>query len=247
VALRLTAASAASATRRSPIIGLHSHVRARTLPTPSSGPRPQTRSSPKRSVQPLQLRPPATHQFYDFNDELVDARGLCVLGWLAEMRVSWKIGHQAGPLKVTEKQLRDQVTGPVVRGSRTLRALLDEVIEELRRDGVSLLVQARDDELACHVRAQRRGAVAPRLARGLTHRYRSNIGLIWGDGVGPAASAAQRAAGTRRAPAGLGCRPGGGLVGRRVGLVSLREATPPPRRAGWCCSSSCRWRSSSGN
>ena len=47
--------------------------------------------------------------------------GLCVLAWLAEMHTSWTIGRQAGPLKVTEKQLRERVAGPVVRGSMFAR------------------------------------------------------------------------------------------------------------------------------
>lgn len=82
---------------------------------------------------------------------------LCALAWAAEMGVSWKIGHQAGPLKATKNQLRGDVTGPIVQGgtfaawptsSGQFGPLLDDVIQELHRDGVSLLVQARDDDLA---------------------------------------------------------------------------------------------------
>jgi hypothetical protein len=114
-------------------------------------------------VTQLLTRPPA-----DVRHVVDVLGGLCVLAWLAEMCVSWRIGHQAGSLEVTEKLLREQVIGPVARGgmfaawphpSGQFGPLLDEVIEELRRDGVTLLVQARDDELAAAY--LRHGAVRP--------------------------------------------------------------------------------------
>lgn len=97
---------------------------------------------------------------------------LCVLAWAAELASGWRISRQAGSLKFTEERVRGLVAGPVVRGS-TFAAwpqhsgqfgpLLDDVLAELRRDGVTLLVQARDDGLAeTYVR---HGGVRPELAR----------------------------------------------------------------------------------
>ena len=93
---------------------------------------------------------------------------LFVLAWLSEVCCSWKIGHRSGPLKHTMQQLRSQMPGPVVLGgtaaawphpSGHFGPLLDAVVDELGRDGISLLVQARDDDLAATY--MRRGATRP--------------------------------------------------------------------------------------
>lgn len=94
--------------------------------------------------------------------------GACVAAWAVEMFTVWRISGKAGPLKATHKHLRKLVDGPVVRGgtfaawphpSQHFGPLLDDVLDELRRDGVSLLVQARDDELVATY--LRHGAVQP--------------------------------------------------------------------------------------
>jgi hypothetical protein len=60
-------------------------------------------------------------------------------------------------LKVTEKRVRAIVAGPVVRGaafgawpqhSGQFGPLLTDVLAELRRDGITMPVQARDEGLA---------------------------------------------------------------------------------------------------
>lgn len=92
----------------------------------------------------------------------------CVAAWAVEMVVVWRISGKAGPLKATQRQVRELVAGPVVRGgtfaawphpSKQFGPLLDDALDELRRDGVSLLVQARDDDLAATY--LRHGAVQP--------------------------------------------------------------------------------------
>lgn len=92
----------------------------------------------------------------------------CAVAWIVEMRLVWRISGKAGPLRSTHKRVQGLVDGPVVRGgtfgawphpSHQFGPLLDDVLDELRRDGISLLVQARDDELAATY--VRHGAVQP--------------------------------------------------------------------------------------
>lgn len=102
-------------------------------------------------VQLLTYTPPALRY------GLYVAGGLCVLAWAAELAMSWRISRQAGSLKATEKRVQAMASGTVVRGgifaawpqhSGQFGQLLDEVLDELQRDGISLLVQARDVGLA---------------------------------------------------------------------------------------------------
>lgn len=96
------------------------------------------------------------------------AGGLCVAASFVEVAASWKIGPRAGPLKLTERRVRASVAGSVVRGgtfgawpqhSGQFGPLLDDVLDELRRDGITLLVQARDEGLVeTYIR---HGAVQP--------------------------------------------------------------------------------------
>lgn len=93
---------------------------------------------------------------------------VCVAAWLAEVWITRRIGHRAGPLKATEKHVQQLTGGPVERGgtfaawphpSGQFGPLLDDVLEELRHDGITLLVQARDDDLVATY--LRHGAIQP--------------------------------------------------------------------------------------
>jgi hypothetical protein len=83
--------------------------------------------------------------------------GLWLVAWALEVLVGWHPGRQPGSLKSTEKLVRGMVTGSVVRGesfaawpqhSGEFGPLLDSVVAELGRDGVTLVVQARNNKLA---------------------------------------------------------------------------------------------------
>jgi hypothetical protein len=82
---------------------------------------------------------------------------VCVLAWVAELVASWQLSRQGGSLRSTADRLRRTVAGPVVRGgtfaawpqrSGQFGPLLSSTLAELNQDGVTLLVQARDDGLA---------------------------------------------------------------------------------------------------
>jgi hypothetical protein len=82
---------------------------------------------------------------------------ICLVAWASELLVSWQPERRAGSLKSTEKLLHTMVDGPVVRGesfaawpqrSGEFGPLLDAVVAELRRDGVTLVVEADNDALA---------------------------------------------------------------------------------------------------
>ena len=99
----------------------------------------------------------AGHAGPHLRDALYGLGAVCVAAWAVELAVSWHPRRRAGSLKTTEKLVRTMVAGPVVRGesfaawpqhSGDFGPLLDAVVAELRRDGVTLLVQADNDELA---------------------------------------------------------------------------------------------------
>jgi hypothetical protein len=104
-----------------------------------------------------------------------------VLAWAAELVPSWRLNRQAGSLKTTEQRLRGMVGGDVVGGgtfaagpqpSGQFGPLLRDVLTELRRDQVTLLVKARDDGLAdTYVR---HGGVRPDPGPTAPHRVASS-------------------------------------------------------------------------
>jgi hypothetical protein len=104
-----------------------------------------------------------------------------VLAWAAELVTSWRLNRQAGSLKTTEQRLRGMVAGDVVGGgtfaagpqpSGQFGPLLRDVLTELRRDQVTLLVKARDDGLAdTYVR---HGGVRPDPGPTAPHRVASS-------------------------------------------------------------------------
>jgi hypothetical protein len=93
----------------------------------------------------------------DVRHLLYFAGGLCVVAWAVELVMGWKISRQAGSLKATERGCARwspdlwSAAGPSARGpqhSGQFGPLLADVLAELRRDGITLLVQARDEGLA---------------------------------------------------------------------------------------------------
>lgn len=109
------------------------------------------------AVLALAITEVLTHTPTGIQYVLYAAGGLCVFAWAAELATGWRISRQAGPLKETETVVRAMVAGPVVRGGTfgawpqrrgQFGPLFTQTLAELRRVGVTLLVQPRDDDLA---------------------------------------------------------------------------------------------------